>query len=101
MATKNKPAATKKTSTAKKSTAKTTAAKKTSTTKKTTTSSSTIKLTKDEKKLIQDFRKCNDVTKSMICSAVEKISTTKGAGKDNMDLGSLDLGKLAGLFGKK
>ena len=96
MATTKKPATTKKTSTV-----KTTAAKKTSTARKTTTTASSIKLTKDEKKLIQDFRKCNDVTKSMICSAVEKISTTKGAGKDSIDLGSLDLGKLTGLFGKK
>ena len=100
MAATNKPETTQKTSTAKKSTAKKTTAKKTSTAKKTTTASS-IKLTKDEKKLIQDFRKCNDVTKSMICSAVEKISATKGAGKDSIDLGNLDLGKLTGLFGKK
>lgn len=79
---------------------KTTTAKKAATAKK-TSSTASIKLTKDEKKLIQDFRKCNDVTKSMICTAVEKVSATKGAGKENFDLGELDLGKLSALFGKR
>lgn len=91
-------ATTKSTTTKKKTTAKT-GSSKASGAKKTSAQSS-IKLTKDEKKLIQDFRKCNDVTKTMICSAVEKISTTKGAGKGTLDMGSFDLGKITGLFGK-
>ena len=57
---------TKKTGTAKK---KTTTAKK-----KTTTSSNTMKVSKAEKELLKNYRKCNSLEKKVIASLCEKAS---------------------------
>ena len=79
--------------------------------KKKTTSSS-IRLSSSEKKLIENYRKCNDMTKTMISAVVEKIAGTKAASQDSssaseengilgsLDLGNLDLGGLLNIFGK-
>ena len=79
--------------------------------KKKTTSSS-IRLSSAEKKLIENYRKCNDMTKTMISAIVEKIAGTKAASQDSssaseengilgsLDLGNLDLGGLLNIFGK-
>lgn len=69
MAAKKKPAAKKK---------KTTTAKKPST---------SIRLTAAEKKLVQNYRKCNMIEKKVIDTIVEKA-------------GDLDLSKLLGSLGK-
>ncbi|MBQ9328577.1 MAG: hypothetical protein IJ225_08610 [Solobacterium sp.] len=74
------------TSTAKKKTT-TSTKKKTSTTKK-KTSTASIKLTAAEKKLVQNYRKCNALEKEVISILVEKAS-------GELDLTAL-LGKIAG-----
>ena len=117
-----KPAAKTESTTAKKPAAKTgsTAAKKPaakteSTTAKKKAASSSIRLSAAEKKLIENYRKCNDMTKTMISAVVEKIAGTKAASQTdqnagqnqqdngllgNLDLGNLDLGGLLNIFGK-
>ena len=95
--------------------AKKPAAKTESTTAKKKAASSSIRLSAAEKKLIENYRKCNDMTKTMISAVVEKIAGTKAASQTdqnggqnqqdngllgNLDLGNLDLGGLLNLFGK-
>ena len=91
------------------------AAKTGSTAAKKKTTSSSIRLSAAEKKLIENYRKCNDMTKTMISAVVEKIAGTKAASQTdqasgqnqqdngllgNLDLGNLDLGGLLNIFGK-
>ena len=72
----------KKTSTSKKeSDKKTSSAKKTSTAKKTTAkktttkkTSTTIRLSKEEKALIKDYRECSELTRTLISAAVSKLA---------------------------
>ena len=61
-----KKTATKKTGTAKKKT--------TTTKKKTTTSSNTMKVSKAEKELLKNYRKCNSLEKQIIASLCEKAA---------------------------
>ncbi len=60
--------------TAKKKTSSSTAKKKTSTAKKKTSSSTSLKLTAAEKKLVQDYRKCNALEKKIIALLTEKAA---------------------------
>ena len=98
-----KPAASGKTTAAKKPAAsgKTTAAKKPAAAKKT---SSALRLSAEEKKLIQNYRKCNSVAKMMITAAVEKAAEKYGCDKsDKEDSGSASvpgLESLMNLLGK-
>ena len=77
-----KPAASGKTTAAKKPAAsgKTTAAKKPAAKKPATAkkTSSALRLSAEEKKLIQNYRKCNSVAKMMITAAVEKAAEKYG-----------------------
>ena len=98
-----KPAASGKTTAAKKPAAsgKTTAAKKPAAAKKT---SSALRLSAEEKKLIQNYRKCNSVAKMMITAAVEKAAEKYGSDKDGKEDGGNasipGLESLMGLLGK-
>ena len=91
-----KPAASGKTTAAKKP-----AAKKPAAAKKT---SSALRLSAEEKKLIQNYRKCNSVAKMMITAAVEKAAEKYGSDKsDKEDSGSASvpgLESLMNLLGK-
>ena len=97
------PAASGKTTAAKKPAAsgKTTAAKKPAAAKKT---SSALRLSAEEKKLIQNYRKCNSVAKMMITAAVEKAAEKYGSDKDGKEDGGNasipGLESLMGLLGK-
>ena len=59
---------------AKKKTASTAKKKTTSTAKKKTTSSSSLKLSAAEKKLVQNYRKCDAIGKKLIAVIAEKAS---------------------------
>ena len=91
-----KPAASGKTTAAKKP-----AAKKPAAAKKT---SSALRLSAEEKKLIQNYRKCNSVAKMMITAAVEKAAEKYGSDKDGKEDGGNasipGLESLMGLLGK-
>ena len=91
-----KPAASGKTTAAKKP-----AAKKPAAAKKT---SSALRLSAEEKKLIQNYRKCNSVAKMMITAAVEKAAEKYGSDKDDKEDGGNasipGLESLMGLLGK-
>lgn len=103
-----KPAASGKTTAAKKPAAsgKTTAAKKPAAKKPAAArkTSSALRLSAEEKKLIQNYRKCNSVAKMMITAAVEKAAEKYGSDKsDKEDSGSASvpgLESLLNLLGK-
>ena len=103
-----KPAASGKTTAAKKPAAsgKTTAAKKPAAKKPAAAkkTSSALRLSAEEKKLIQNYRKCNSVAKMMITAAVEKAAEKYGSDKsDKEDSGSASvpgLESLMNLLGK-
>ena len=103
-----KPAASGKTTAAKKPAAsgKTTAAKKPAAKKPAAAkkTSSALRLSAEEKKLIQNYRKCNSVAKMMITAAVEKAAEKYGSDKsDKEDIGSASvpgLESLLNLLGK-
>ena len=81
--------------------AKKPAAKKPAAAKKT---SSALRLSAEEKKLIQNYRKCNSVAKMMITAAVEKAAEKYGSDKDGKEDGGNasipGLESLMGLLGK-
>jgi hypothetical protein len=95
----------KTTSTTKKKTTGT-AKKKTTTAKKTT--STTFRLSAEEKKLVTNYRKCNDMTKMMIRAAVEKLadkaadtSSASASGSSPLEaLGGLNLDSILSMLGK-
>ena len=64
--------------------------------------SQTIRLSAEEKKLIQNYRKCNEVMRTMISAAVEKVASTGAAKKDTGEdsSGKMDLSGLFSLIGK-
>lgn len=103
-----KPAASGKTTAAKKPAAsgKTTAAKKPAAKKPAAAkkTSSALRLSAEEKKLIQNYRKCNSVAKMMITAAVEKAAEKYGSDKDGKEDGGNasipGLESLMGLLGK-
>ena len=70
------------------------------------TTAQNIRLSAEEKKLIQNYRKCNDVMKTMISAAVEKVAQTAsaqsqaGQGGSQASGGKLDLSGLFSLLGK-
>lgn len=84
-----------------KASGKTAAAKKPAAAKKT---SSALRLSAEEKKLIQNYRKCNSVAKMMITAAVEKAAEKYGSDKDGKEDGGNasipGLESLMGLLGK-
>ncbi len=74
----------KKTAASAKKKTSTSAKKKTSTTtaKKKTTTTTTLKLSAAEKKLITNFRKCNDLEKTIITALTEKAAGGLGSVSD-------------------